>query len=131
MPKKELDMSKTVKVGTGTSSGSRNLKAEVTAAKELGELVIVNPAKLSEEGTTGVVAKGVYEKAEQNKFNAAKKDYFLRNSNGTLYIVRESQSIKEQMELAEVGMELTITYNGKIATKSGRGMHDFEITAAS
>lgn len=75
----------------------RSLKAELQEATQ-GELVIVRPSKLAEANTTGVVATGKYEKAEPNKFNKAKKDYFLRNeATNTLYIINSTKSLENQM----------------------------------
>lgn len=101
------------------------------AGQELpkGELKIVRPSKLAADGTTGVVASGIYEGAKPNKFNAAKSDYFIRGADNTLYIINETSSLKEQLDqlTAETGTNVEVVYNGKKSTKSGRGFHDFEV----
>lgn len=94
-----------------------------------GALVIVRPSKLDAEGVTGVVAKGWLEKVEPNKFNAEKNDYFLRDeATNTLYIVNETQSIREQLSgvPADGTVALEIEYGGKQKTKNGKGFHNFE-----
>lgn len=109
----------------------RNLKEEARAARseEQGKLVIVRPSKLAEEGKTGIVAAGVYEDAKPNKFNTAKKDYFIRGDDGTLYIINSTQNLEEQMGLiaAGEGNKVEIQYSGKVTTKSGRSVHDFTV----
>lgn len=97
---------------------------------DIGNLKIIRPSKLAEEGTTGTVAEGVLEKVEPNKFNAAKNDYFIRGADGTLYILNETQSIKEQLgQDGVLGMRVRVDYNGKKATKKGQGYHDFSCYA--
>ena len=67
--------------------------------KTAGELVIVRPSKLAAEGRTGIVAQGIFEKTEPNKFNPAKKDYFVRDGiTDTLYILNGTQLLSEQMD---------------------------------
>ncbi len=111
----------------------RNLREEALAAKglEQGKLVIVRPSKLEQptDGTTVVVASGVYEGAKPNKFNTAKNDYFVRGEDGTLYIINSTQSLEEQMKLLEgvEGATISIAYAGKKNLKSGRSVHDFTV----
>lgn len=109
----------------------RNLKDEARAARseEQGKLIIVRPSKLATDGVTGVVASGVYEDAKPNKFNTAKKDYFIRGDDGTLYIINSTQNLEEQMGLiaAGEGNRVEINYGGKVTTKSGRSVHDFTV----
>ena len=104
----------------------RSLKA---TNEKLGELVIIRPSELATNGTTGVVAEGVYEGRKPNKFNAQKNDYFIRNGT-TLYIVNETKSLGEQLNQLD-GEEgkatVEVVYNGKLSTKNGRGYHDFEV----
>lgn len=107
--------------------------ADFTSLKQSesqGAIKIVRPSKLDAEGITGVVAEGIYEKWEANKFNAAKKDYFVRGADNTLYILNDTSSLGEQMEQLK-GLEgsavVRVIYHGKKATKSGRGFHDFEV----
>lgn len=115
----------------------RNLKAEAAAANGKGnggtdgKLVIVRASELAKNGTTGVVAKGILEKKEPNKFNPANDDYFIRDeTDDTLYIVNATQSLKEQLgQEGVVGLKVRIEYNGKLKTKSGKGYHDFSCFA--
>lgn len=90
------------------------------------ELVIIRPSELAKAGKTGTVAQGVLEKTAPNKFNPANKDYFIRAADGTLYIINETASLKEQLgQDGVVGMNVRIEYNGKKPTKSGKTFHDF------
>lgn len=111
----------------------RDLKAEASASKNTGaqgELKIIRASELAKNGTTGVVAKGVLEKKEPNKFNPANDDYFIRDADGTLYIVNSTQSLKDQLgQDGVVGLNVTVEYNGKVKTKSGKGFHDFNCYA--
>lgn len=113
-------------------SGMQSIKAKLDANKpQQAGIEIVRASKLAEEGRTGSVAAGVFEKSEPNKFNAAKLDYFIRGEDGTLYIVNETKSLREQMDELKglEGTKVEIVYNGKKDTKSGRGWHDFEVFA--
>lgn len=108
------------------TGAKRSLKAK---GETKGELKIIRPSELAEAGTTGVVAAGVYEGAEPNKFNSAKSDYFIRGADGTLYILNETKSLGEQLGQlnADDNVTVEVVYNGKKATKNGRGFHDFEV----
>lgn len=100
------------------------------AANTQGKVVIVRPSKLAEAGTTGVVAEGIFEGAKPNKFNADKKDYFIRGADDTLYIVNETQGLKEQLGQEGLeGLKVRVEYNGKSKTKNGKGYHDFNVWA--
>lgn len=97
-----------------------------------GELIIVRPSELAKSGTTGVVAKGVYEGAKPNKFNPANSDYFIRGDNNSLIIINSTASLKEQLDqLAADGSDgatVEVVYNGKSKTKAGKDYHNFEVT---
>lgn len=109
------------------SATKRSLKATANTA---GALVIIRPSELAKAGTTGVVATGVYEGAKPNKFNADKNDYFIRATDGTLYILNGCKSIDEQLSqiTAEDNAVVEVEYEGKLVTKSGKGFHNFNIS---
>ena len=126
-------------VGTASAAQVEQINAaggnewtSIKAPDSQGPLVIVSASKLAEEGTTGVVAEGTFEKSEPNKFNETKNDYFIRGADNTLYIVRGTSGLQEQMnELKGLeGAKVRLIYNGKIATKSGRGFHSFDVQLA-
>ncbi len=96
-----------------------------------GKLIIVDASKLNKAGITGVVAKGVLEKTEPNKFDANKKDYFLRDTDDTLYIVRETHAVKQLLDQdGVIGMYIELVYNGnKPSKRSPKGYNDFEAFA--
>lgn len=102
----------------------RSLKANKSESQ--GALVIIRASELEKAGKTGTVAEGVLEKTEPNKFNPTKNDYFIRGADGTLYIVNETQSLKDQLgQDGVLGLKVRIDYNGKVKTKNGKGFHDF------
>lgn len=115
-----------IAVAVTTAGGTRTSLKKPRAEQAQGELKIVRPSQLDKDGVTGVVASGVLEKVEPNKFNAAKSDYFIRNADGTLYILNETQSIKDQLgQEGTVGLNIEVEYLGKVKTKNGKGFHDF------
>lgn len=113
---------------------TRNLAQEAQEARGLtqGELKIVRPSELAKAGITGTVAEGILEKVEPNKFNEANKDYFIRDADGTLYIVNGTAALNEQLgQPGVVGLKVTVQYNGQKPGKKGRkGYHDFTCMAA-
>lgn len=109
------------------TEGMTSLKAPAATA---GALVIIRPSELAKNGTTGIVAQGVLESTVPNKFNPAKNDYLIRGEDGTLYILNETQSLREQLgQEGIIGMTVAVQYNGKEKTKSGKGYHNFEVFA--
>jgi hypothetical protein len=121
--------SKVTKEAAATNDGYKSLKG--AGQKASGPVEIIRASKLAEAGTTGLVAEGIYEKSEPNKFNPQNKDYFIRNvETDTLYIVNSTDSIKKQMAELEgcEGATIKLVYNGKKSNKkSGRDFHDFEV----
>lgn len=103
-----------------------SLKPKKAGDKADGELIIVRPSELAKQGKTGTVAQGILEKTAPNKFNPANKDYFIRGADGSLTIINETASLKEQLgQEGVVGMNVRIEYNGKKPTKNGKTYHDF------
>lgn len=98
-----------------------------------GNIIVVRPSKLAEEGRTGVVASGILEKIEPNKFNEGKNDYFIRSATGDLYILNDTATLKEQLTQDGVlGMNIEVVYNGKKkGKKSKKEFHDFEVFSVS
>jgi len=91
-----------------------------------GAIEIVRPAELAEKNITGLVARGIFEKVEKNKFNAARNDYFIRGEDGTLFILNDTQALKEQlMQEGVMGQLVEVHYEGKVKTKNGQGYHNF------
>ena len=112
--------------------------APVKVAKQVegqnGEIKIVRASKFEELGIKSgtVVAQGLYEKKEKNKFDDKKFDYFLRGNDGTLYILNETYDLRQQMdELNDAeGANVRITYSGTVKTKAGKEMHTWEVAVA-
>lgn len=94
------------------------------------KLEIVRPSELAKNNITGVVAEGILEKKEKNKFDDKKFDYFIRAADGTLYILNDTKSLSEQLgQEGVVGMKVRVEYNGKKPTKNKKGYHDFSCFA--
>lgn len=95
-----------------------------------GALVVIKPAELAATGKTGIVASGILEKIEANKFNPTSNDYFIRGADNTLYILRDSATLKAQLgQPGVVGMKVEVNYLGKKDSKKkgGKAYHDFEV----
>lgn len=106
--------------------------AKKTAGEQQGELKIIRASELDKNGVTGIVASGILEAVKPNKFNPAVNDYFLRNEDGTLYIVNSTSSLREQLEQpGTVGLNIEIEYKGKKKTKKGASWHQFEAFVVS
>jgi hypothetical protein len=98
--------------------------------KSQGSMEIIRASKLEAEGKTGLVAEGILEKTEPNKFDPSKKDYFVRSPSNTLYIINETKSIKDQLgQDGVLGMYVKVNYDGKVETKNKKGFHMFSCQA--
>ncbi len=77
-----------------------------------------------------IVATGVYQGLQANKFNPTKKDIILRLEDGTRFVLNSTASLEEQIAGVE-GLEgevtLTVEYGGKLAIGDGRSKHDFTV----
>jgi hypothetical protein len=109
----------------------KSLKDTQTA----GAVKIVSASSLAAAGITGLVASGILEKMEPNKFYPEKSDYFVRGDDGTLYILNETATLKAQLgQPGVLGMKIEVIYLGKKEPKKkgDKAYHDFEcFTVAS
>ena len=122
----QMKKSNTATAATTPQANRTSLKPAKAANGKEGVLKIVRPSQLDKDGITGIVASGILEKVEPNKFDATKSDYFIRNADGTLYILNETKSLKDQLgQDGTIGMNVEVEYLGKIKTKNGKGFHDF------
>lgn len=85
-----------------------------------GELIILRPSKLAEDGVTGVVAQGTYEGSMPNKFNPESLDYKIRSENGDLIIINGTGGLRQQLAKVAVGTLVQIQYNGKTKIAKGK-----------
>jgi hypothetical protein len=114
------------------TGSKRSLKDTVPGNDKAGNLVIVKAKKLNEEGKTGVVAKGIYERMDEEtsgKFKGS-RSYFVRDAAAdTLYIINGTQSLNEQLGQLNPAdkTEVEIIYSGKTQTKAGNDFHQFEV----
>lgn len=114
----------------------RSLKSSGTNSTR-GPIVIVKFKELAEAGTTGTVAEGVYEGKENKpggisaggKKYGPSTEYKIRGENDTLYILKETTAIKDQLGQLDAAdnAKIRVQYNGKVPTKSGKDYHDVEI----
>jgi len=100
-----------------------------------GKLITLNNGAKSEAPlANGIVATGTYGGATPNKFDEAKVDYNLRESDGTLVILAQTASLASQFAKVSTGELVQISYNGKrsITRKNGAKaeMHDFVVARA-
>ncbi len=112
----------------------KSLKPEMASR---GPVVILKPKELAENGTTGTIAEGVYEGTQFNpagtapsgKKYPASTEYKIRGANDTLYILKETKAIKEQLSQLDAASntKIRVQYNGKVPTKGGGDYHDFEV----
>jgi hypothetical protein len=58
-----------------------------------GGITFIRPKELAANGTTGVVAEGIYEGTVPNNFDDAKADYKVRKDNGDLVILNSAGSL--------------------------------------
>lgn len=136
----ENETTANAETGTGAAAErtykSVNGKEVPSANGELpkGKLSFVRPAKLAEEGITGVVAEGIYEGTIENKFDANKPDYKVRAENGDLTILNSAGSLASQLSRTNVGEYVQIIYKGMVEmTKgkmAGKKSHSFVVLIA-
>lgn len=91
----------------------------------------IRPSKLAAEGTTGVIAEGIYEGAVANSLEPTRRDFKVRLADGTLVILNSTSSLARQMEKVELNSAVQIVYNGTKLINSGKAKgkqyHDFTV----
>ena len=123
-------------VGTvsAETAASINFKKVETSEKKQGPLVIVAPSKLASDGITGLVAQGIYEKTAISEMYKNKEYYIRETASDTLYIVRGSKTLDDQMKELEglEGTAVQIIYNGKTKSKNPdvKDYHNFDVLVA-
>ena len=112
----------------------RSLKDTVpgNGNEKAGNLVIVKAKKLNEEGKTGVVAKGIYERVDvetTGKFKGSQSHFIRDKATDTLYILNGTQSLNEQLAQLNPAdkTEVEIIYSGKTQTRAGNDFHQFDV----
>jgi hypothetical protein len=99
-----------------------------------GTIRFVRPKLLAEEGTTGIVAQGVYQGTVANNFDDAKEDYKVLDDNGNTIILNSAGSLASQLKRVKVGSYVRISYLGmKPMTKGkmkGKDAHSFIVEIA-
>lgn len=98
-------------------------------------ITITNGAKEEAELAKGTQVVGVFAGSTPNKYNPERSDYNLRGEDGTLIILAETASLKQQFAKVQENDLLQVTYKGKrkITRKNGAEteMHDFVVARAS
>ena len=113
------------------SETRRSLKSSGSEGQS-GNLVIVKGKTLAEEGKTGIVASGKYEKVDvttEGKFKGSKSFFIRDTAADTLYIVNGTKVLNEQMDQLNPadGTNVEIAYLGQKTSKAGTNFHDFEV----
>lgn len=112
------------------SAGNGNL----TIIRGSNLITIVNGAQTKSDLAAGTVVTGVFSGTSPNKYDPARSDYSLRSDDGTLIILAETASLKQQLSKVVEGDLVQITYKGKreIVRKNGAKaeMHDYMVARA-
>lgn len=97
-------------------------------------ITFVSASKLSEAGTTGVVAEGIYVGPKTNPNFPEKTDFELETEDGATLIVNGAGNLGSQMKSVSPGDLIQISYLGKNEMKKGKYKgklaHNFEIAKA-
>lgn len=115
---------------TSTNEGMTKMQKTYEGPKT--PAVILRPSKLEKDGKIGLIASGVFEKKEANKFDPKKEDYFIRGADDTLYIINETSELKKLLgQDGAVGLFVEVHYNGKKPSRKvgGKAYHDWEVFA--
>lgn len=119
---------------TSENTGKTYTPVSATEGAQQGNLIIVRPSELAKNGTTGVVAEGIYEGSMPNKFDETKLDYKIRAENGDLYILNSSGSLASQLAKVTEGSLVLVEYSGKNEIKKGprkgTSAHSFRVSVA-
>lgn len=96
-----------------------------------GGLEFIRPAKLAEDGITGVILEGVYVGTLPNKFNETKPDYKFQKENGDTVVLNSAGNLQYQMKAVSIGTLTQISYLGKQkitkGAMAGKESHNFEV----
>ncbi len=107
---------------------------EINNEAPKGNLSFVRPAQLAKDGVTGVVAQGIYEGTLENKFDAGKPDFKVRDDAGNLIILNSAGSLAKQLNRVAVGSYVQIIYKGKTemtqGKMAGKQSHSFVVLIA-
>lgn len=102
--------------------------------REVSEIEFIKPAKLSQEGFTGVLLEGTYVSSQPNPFNADKLDYKFELDDGALKIINGAGNLGYKMGFINVGDYVQVEYQGKQPMTKGdyKGTlaHNFEVKTA-
>jgi len=123
------------------ATGSEGRTFKTVNGKTLGDapaskggITFVRPKELAENGTTGVVAEGIFEGTVPNNFDETKSDFKVRKDNGDLIILNSAGSLASQLAKVAPGSYVRITYAGmKPMLKGkmkGKSAHSFIVEIA-
>lgn len=123
---------KSVNTPSNNIAGESNGLMQIVRGSKF--ITIDNGAKSEAPLERGLVLTGVFGGTEANKFDETKVNYKLRAEDGTLIILSENASLKQQFAKVSEGELLQITYNGKRAITRKNGakteMHDYDVARA-
>lgn len=122
-------MAKTNAALAADTNTGRTFKAVNQAAAGAGSIRFVRPKALADDGTTGVVAEGIYEGTVPNTFEPTRNDFKVREEGGDLVILNATGSLSQQMGKVAQGSYVRISYSGmKKLTQGklkGKSVHNF------
>lgn len=99
-----------------------------------GNITYIRAKELSENGTIGVVAEGIYEGTTPNNFDDSKNDYKVKLGDGKLAILNSTGSLRNQLEKVATGSYVRVSYKGMEAIKkgkmAGKSAHSFLVEVA-
>ena len=84
-----------------------------------GNITYIRPKELSDNGTTGVVAEGIFQGTLPNRFDDSKSDFKLEGEDGAITILNHAGSLANQLKNVSPGSYVRINYKGKQPMKSG------------
>ena len=106
---------------TAAESAARTFKSvngKVLDGEGSGNITYLNASKLAKEGTTGVVAQGVYVETNKNKFD--KPEYSIATDDGKLIVINGAGSLDAQMKKVALGSYVRIEYLGLAEMEKGK-----------
>jgi hypothetical protein len=122
-------MSKNTAATAAKAETVRTFKAVNGENAGKGSITFIRPKQLAEEGTTGVVAEGIYEGTQPNSFEPTRNDYKVRDEAGNLIILNATGSLNQQMAKVATGSYVRVSYSGmKKLTQGklkGKSVHNF------
>lgn len=102
--------------------------------REESQVEFIRPARLHEDGFTGVVLEGTYVESQPNPFNTDKLDFKFELDDGRIKVINGAGNLGYKMSFINAGDYVQVEYEGKQdITKGdykGKKAHNFEVRTA-